>query len=135
MTLSRLLSIKGLVCFLFGVGFILVPAGMMSLYGVELDQIGSFMTKFFGVGMLGIGFICISIRRSAQNAIRGILLSLFLADSIGFAVALQLQLSGLVNAFAWSVVLIWLFFAVGIGYFRFIKTTETAMRSKEPNPL
>lgn len=121
MRLSRFLLIKGVITFLFGILFLLLPAGTMSLFGVTLEQVGVFMTRYFGVAMIGIGLICLIEKNKAFHALEGILLSLFITDTIGFVVALQAQLSGLLNALGWFIVLIWLLLALGLGYFRFFK--------------
>ncbi len=121
MKLSRFLLIKGVITLVFGVLFLVFPAGTMSLFGVTLEQVGIFMTRYFGIAMIGLGLICLVEKNKAYHAIEGILLSLFITDAIGFIVALQAQLTGLLNALGWFVVLIWLLLALGLGYFRFVK--------------
>ena len=118
MKISSFLTFKAIVSIVFGVLFLLFPAGSMSIFGVSLGAEGIFMTRYFGVGMLGIGLICASYRNRDRNTLAGILLALFIADSAGFIVALTGQLSGLVNSLGWVIVLIWLFFAAGMGYYR-----------------
>ncbi len=136
MQLNTFLSVKSLICFLFGGLFLLIPVEAMAIYDVTLDPAGALMTRFFGVAMLGLGFICFSVaRKTQQQAIRGILSSLFITDTLGFIVALQLQFSGLANVFGWSVVLIWFVLALGLGYFRFVKSAESLISPKEPHPM
>ena len=121
MKISSFLTLKAVVSIVFGILFLLIPAGTMTILGVSLGAGGIFMTRYFGVGMLGIGLICAFYRNSDRNTLVDILLALFIADTVGFIVALSGQLSGLVNPLGWVIVLLWLFFAAGLGYFSFVK--------------
>ena len=47
---------------------------------------------------------------------------LFTGDPIGFIVALIGQLGGVMNGLGWITVAIWLFLALGLGYFRFLSS-------------
>ena len=70
----------------------------------------------------GIGVRHWFARNIADRAgLQGIILALYIADTIGFIVALHAQLSGLMNALGWSDVGIWLLLALALGYFRFLK--------------
>ena len=119
MELRKFLTIKALISIIFGLLFLLFPAFSMAMFGVSLDAVGVVMTRYFGVGMLGIGLICSFYRGKDFRALSDLLLALFITDTLGFIVALSAQLSGLLNFLGWLVVLIWLLLAVGLGYFRF----------------
>lgn len=121
MVLSTFLIIKAIISLVFGIGFVIVPAGVMSMYGVPLEAAGSLVGQFAGATLIGIGLICWFARKTDKQALQGITQSLFIGDSIGFVVALIAQLSGTMNALGWLVVAIWLFLALGLGYFRFLK--------------
>ena len=56
-----------------------------------------------------------------SKARRGIVIALFVGDVLGFIVALLGQLSGVLNALGWSTVALYLLFALGYGYFQFVK--------------
>ena len=126
MKVSTFLTIKAFVSIIFGVLFVLVPAGAMAIFDVSLDAVGVFMVRYYGVGMLGIGLICAFYRNRDRNTLADIFLALFIADTIGFIIALTGQLSGLVNLLHWVPVLFWLFFAAGMGYFRFTKDVSSS---------
>jgi hypothetical protein len=121
MKLSLFYSLKALISVGFGILYAAVPAWTMSIYGVTLDPAGSFMARFLGASLIGIGLICWTYRNASFKTVQNILLSLFLADSIGFVIALMLQLSGAINPLGWMIVAIWGFFALGNGYYRFMK--------------
>ncbi|MBN1546483.1 MAG: hypothetical protein JW902_07485 [Syntrophaceae bacterium] len=125
MKLSSFLTLKAIVSLVFGIMALLAPAALMSLYGIIPDDGGMLMARFFGALLTGIGLICWLARSADREALRGITLALFIADTAGFTVALVGQLSGLVNVLGWINVIVWLFFALGLGYFRFFKLSNS----------
>jgi len=122
MKLSSFLVVKAIITLAFGIGFIVIPAAVWSIYGVTLDPVGILMTRFLAACLIGIGLICWLARNAEWNALKGITLSLFIADTIGFIVALSGQLSGIMNTLGWIIVAIWLLLALGLGYFRLLKS-------------
>ena len=52
------------------------------------------------------------------------ILSLFVADTIGFILALIAQLSGKMNGLGWLLVALWLVLAFFLGYFYFLKPED-----------
>jgi hypothetical protein len=126
MKLSTFLAVKAVISLVFAIAFVLIPATYLSWGGVTLDAAGTCMARFFGVGLLGIGLVCWFLRSAADSEARqGILLSLFITDTVGFIVNLLAQLSGLWNALGWINVAIWLLLALGLGYFRFLKPSAS----------
>ncbi len=125
MKISSFLMLKAIISLAFGIGFAVIPAVVWSIYGVTLDPAGIMMTRFFGACLLGIGLICWITRNADFNTLKGITLSLCIADTIGFIVALSGQLSGNMNTLGWFIVAIWLLLALGLGYFRFLKPSTT----------
>ena len=124
MKLTTFLIMKSIVCIVFGIGFVALPALTGSIYEITLDPDGLIMTRFFGAAFLGIGLILWLCKDSEWNILKGITLSLFIADIIGFVVALTGQLSSNLNTLGWINVALWLFFALGLGYFRFLKPNK-----------
>ena len=121
MKISSFLMLKAIISLVFGIGFIAIPTAVWSIYGVELDPAGIMTTRFFGACLVGIGLICWITRNGDSNTLKGITLSLCIADTIGFIIALTAQLSEVINALGWINVAIWLLLALGLGYFRFLK--------------
>ena len=121
MKISSFLMLKAIISLVFGIGFIAIPTAVWSIYGVELDPAGIMTTRFFGACLGGIGLICMISRNADFNTLKGITLSLCIADTIGFLIALTAQLSEVINALGWINVAIWLLLALGLGYFRFLK--------------
>ena len=125
MKLSSFLVVKAIISLLFGIGFAVIPAAVWSIYGVTLDSTGVFMTRFVAALLIGVGLICWFTRNADASALKGITLSLCIADTIGFIVALVGQLAGDMNALGWIIVAIWLLLALGLGYFRFLKPSTS----------
>jgi len=122
MKLSAFLTVKAIVCFVFAVCELLLTATLVSMLGGRADAWVVFMTRTVGATFVGIGLICWFARKAAHSELRqGVLLALFIADSIGFLVSLLAQISGVTNTLGWGIVLIWLLLAAGLGYFRFVK--------------
>ena len=123
MKISNFFVVKAVICFIFGLGSLLIPTIMWPIYGVSLDPNGLLMARFLAALLIGVGLILWIYRNEDPGKLKEITFSLFIADTIGFIVAFVGQLSGVMNSLGWIVVAIWLFLALGLGYFRFLKTS------------
>jgi hypothetical protein len=122
MKLSTFLTIKALVCFIFAVVLLLLPATFVASMGGAAAPETVLFARTVGACLVGIGLICWFGKNAAHSDLRqGILLALFCGDTIGFIVSLLGQFSGAANALGWMDVVIWLLLAAGLGYFRFMK--------------
>lgn len=129
MKLGNFLVVKAIICFLFGIGFIVAPTIVAGWFGMTLGPGGVIMARFFAAFLVGIGLILSLCRKADWNFLKNITLSLFIADTIGFIVALVGQLTGVMNALGWIIVVIWFLLALDLGYFRFLNPSlEKAQR-------
>jgi hypothetical protein len=120
MKLSTLLSIVGVVGIVFGIGFVLLPAGLLSQYGVSADRYTIFMSRVYGVALIQVGLLLWLARHIADSlGRRAIVLSGLVAMVIGFVVVLRGQLDGIANGLGWSTVAIYGLFALGYAYIQF----------------
>ena len=120
------LVVKALISFAFGLGLIAVPGPVMTVWGIALDLPAVMMTRLVGALLIGIGVLCLSTRAMAVlKDQKGVLLALFVADTLGFVVVLVAQINGVMNVLGWVDVAIWLLLALGLGYFRFLSKAET----------
>ena len=123
MRLNTFMAIAAVVAGLFGLGFVFVPEQVLSFYGTTPDVGTNYMTQLLVAAMLGTAIILWLCKDAEDSPVRqAILLGLFVAEGVGFVVALITQLGGGINALGWSTVIIYLLFALGFGYFRFIKS-------------
>ena len=125
MNLRTLMIVNAVIAFLFGLAFVLIPWQVYKLYDVAVNPQINYMGQLFGVALIGFAILTWKVRNATDSDSRkAIILALFLSDSIGFIVALFAQLGSVVNAMGWSIVLIYLFLALGFGYFQFSKSAS-----------
>jgi len=126
MKLSVFLAVKAVISFAFGIALVAIPSLFISLFAYLQCPVGILNTRIAGALLIGIAFICWSVRSCSDlKAVKGVLLGLFIADTIAFVAVLLAQLSDVMNAFGWVDVAIWFLLASGLGYFRFLKTSAS----------
>ena len=118
MKLKTLLIIKAIVCLGLGIPILLVPNFIYSIFGATLAAGGVFAAREYGASMMGNLMLTWFARNSQESDARwAIILALFVYDAIGVIVTLVAILSGALNLLAWLVVALYLFLALGFGYF------------------
>lgn len=118
MKFTTLMVIKAVVCLVLGLLILIVPDFVYSLFGTSLTEGGTFAAREYGASLIGNLMVAWFARNATESkARRAIILGLCVYDSIGFIVTLVAVISGILNPLGWSVVAIYLFFAVGFGYF------------------
>ena len=122
MKLRGLLILKALVSLFFGILLLGIPAKLGSILGLELSSHGIFMAREYGGALIGIFFLCWFSRNSeGSKALNAIILFGFVYDLVNLVVALTATLSGTMNSLGWGIVAVYLLFALGFGYFLFLK--------------
>jgi len=122
MKLGNLLMAGAVVTLVFGLSLVLVPGGLLSLYGITVNDAGILIARLFGAAFLGFTVLNWSARKAADSEIlRGIMLANLIMDAVGFIVTLLGQLAGLANALGWSSVALYLLFGLGFAYFQFMR--------------
>ncbi len=118
MKFKTLMIIKAIVCLVLGVPILLVPKFFYGLFGADLDAAGVYPAWEYGASLLG-NFLLTWFGRHVTDtkARRAITLGMTVYNGIGFVVTLIAVLSGTLNLLGWGPVLIYLFFALGFGYF------------------
>ena len=118
MKFTTLMIIKAVVCLVLGALILVVPDFVYSLFGTSLTPGGIFAAREYGASLIGNLMVAWFARNAHESdARRAIILGLCVYDAIGVLVTLIALLSGVLNALGWAIVLIYLFFAVGFGYF------------------
>jgi len=122
MKLKTLLIIKAIVCLCLGIPILIVPNFIYSIFGATLAAGGVFAAREYGASMMGNLMLTWFARNSQESdAMWAIILALFVYDAIGVIVTLVAILSGALNPLAWLVVALYLFLALGFGYFLLAK--------------
>ena len=118
MKFQTLMIIKALVCLSLGVPILLAPIFLYSLFGASLNPGGVFAAREYGASLIGNLMVTWFARKAAESeARRAIILGLCVYDAIGFVVTLIALLTGVLGLLGWFAAAIYLFFAIGFGYF------------------
>ena len=122
MNLRILMIINTIIAGLFGIAFVIIPWQVLSFYGIQPNAPINFIGELFGAALIAFAVLTWSARDvEDSDARKAIIRALFFGDAIGFILAFIAQLGGVVNNMGWSTVIIYLFLAVGFGYFHFKK--------------
>ena len=122
MNIKNFFILKAFISIICGLVLLIIPATAAKVVGVILNLEGSLGAQFIGALLLGIGLICWLSKEGTRDTAGHILLSLLIADIIGFILSLRIQLAGWMNSLGWIVVAVWLILAIGLGFFRFKKS-------------
>jgi len=127
MKLSVLLAVNAAIAAAFGLGFVLVPAEVVATYGVALPAGSAVVARLFGAMLVGQAVLSWQARAAGPSeALRAIVLGFFVAETLGFVLAVHAVVTGAVNVLGWSTVAIYAFLAAGFGVFAFGKSAVTA---------
>ena len=122
MKLTTLFIVYAVVSAVFGLAFVFVPEASLALYGITLSPGGVPIARLFGAALLEFALLSWFARKAGDSEARqAIILAIFVGEVLGFVVALYGQLSGVVNALGWSTVAVYLFLAIGFGYFQLMR--------------
>lgn len=123
MKLNTFALIAAIIAVVFGVGLLLFPYQVVSLYGTHLDISGQFMSRYFGSALLGLGVIFYTARNAEtrEALMKKGLLGSFVFGITGLAVAIYDSIAGTHNSLVYLNYVIYGFFAIGFGYYYFKK--------------
>jgi uncharacterized protein YjeT (DUF2065 family) len=116
---SYWMAAKSIVEVFFGIGFVLVPQFVGSIFGMNLDAPGTLMARLFGTAFI-FGAIVLWLARNAAGsdpASRAIVVSVVVSNAIGFVVTLLATLAGVWNVLGWLPVGLYLVFGLAFAYF------------------
>jgi hypothetical protein len=92
----------------FGIGFLLMPDLVLSVYALSSDAPSVLMARFFGVALLQVGVTLWLLKETRDGATqRGLAVGGAFGAVAGIVVSLMGTLAGTVNAMGWSVVAIY----------------------------
>jgi hypothetical protein len=118
MKLSTFISIHAVLLFIFGLGFLLFPSWLLSVYGTSTNSTGLLTARVFGIGNIQLSIIMwVSRNDIASSLLNTLLILLFIGNVLAFILALNAQVSGVFNGPGWTNVILYLFFGIGYGYF------------------
>jgi len=122
-TMKLWMAAKAIVVLLFGLGFILAPAFLASIYGMKLDPAGALMARLFGTAFILESIVLWFARNGAisEKPVRGVVIAVVVSNAIGVIVTLLATLAGTWNALGWLSVGLYLVFGLAFAYYLFKK--------------
>jgi hypothetical protein len=104
---------------LFGLGFVLAPGLVLSIYGVETDLSFRYIGQLFGAALVSLAVLAWLLKEASPKARQGGVLALLVGEVLGLILSVIGQLSGALNVLGWSVVVVYLFLSAGLAFFYF----------------
>ena len=130
MTFKTMFTLNAVIAGCFGLALIAAPGLTVSLYGVQPAEGIVYIARLFGAVLVTLAVLSWSAReiRDAfmRRAITGAMLS---GDAIGLAAALLGQIAGVVNAFGWLNVIVYLVLTAGYAYFVVVRSPSPVAHS------
>lgn len=118
---KTLFVIDAVVLLLFGLGFLFLPAPLISMYGAELQPPGVAMGRFFGAAMLSLAWIMYRAKDAPPSKLVDSLMQAnILVWILAAGIALLGQLQKTFNLMGWSTILLGLFFSGWFIYEKYI---------------
>jgi hypothetical protein len=118
LNLNTFLLISAIVAFVFGVGFVLLPGIMFSIYAIAASPASYLGFRLFGSALIAIGLLTWFLKDSANwEAVRALLLSVAIGNAIGLLLVFFATVAGTIGAMGWTAVLIYLLLLAGDAYF------------------
>lgn len=122
MSLKLWMTIKAIVVFLFGLGFLLIPVSMATLFGTTTDETGLLLARFFGMAWIFEAILLWLSKNFPWPEAQKIVIAIFISNLIGLALALIAVIGGLFSGImGWLSVVLFLVFVLVFGFFLFIK--------------
>jgi len=105
-----------------GLGLLIVPSLLVSLFGVTLTPGGVFMTRFFGAAMIGLAWMSYKAREADDSEVLdGVIQGTIIVWAVSAVIALTGFLAGTVNFMSLSTMGMGILFAVWFAYLRYGK--------------
>jgi hypothetical protein len=110
--------IKAVVCASFGVFILFAPGTIYTILGISLNQAGYIPARQYAASLFGNLMLTWIAKDSTESVARkAIIVALCVYDAIGFIVTMIALLTGQMNALGWAIAALYLFLALGFGYF------------------
>jgi len=127
MKLKYLMVVNAVVDVIFGIGLVLVPGSVISLF-TPMPMYNPLATQLLGADLIGFAVLNFFVRNANEgNALlQPILLANLVSNAIGFVLALIVQLGGTATTPNWSTIVLTLLFTLGFAYFLLMSMRPSA---------
>jgi hypothetical protein len=129
MSLRTVALVTGIIGIVYGLGFLIVPAPILDLFGVQLPEEGLLIARFFGAHLLALGVLDVLARESLdaaarpENARNAIVWGNITSSALSAVLALWGILAGLSNELGWGNVVLTVLIAAAWGYVGFARSS------------
>jgi hypothetical protein len=122
MTLKRLFVLNGVIAGGYGIALLVAARPILDVYGITPNPEGTYMARWFGLGLLAIG-LSTWLARDAADSAGGQAVARALAVTYGIGVVLALwgTLFGPFNALGWIAVSLNLLLGSGFAWSQLIR--------------
>jgi hypothetical protein len=104
MKFKTLLIINSVIAFPTGIACVLVPAPLLSTYGVTLIPMGLIIYQLWGAALIGLGMLTWFARNTKEPVVqKAFALSLFMTYGMSCVLSIRGQFAG-ANGLGWSTV-------------------------------
>lgn len=92
---------------------LIIPATMVSLYGVEHTTDLGMMTRYFGTSLIVLTLVSFYLKdASLTKEVKSVVLAIIISSIVGFVVSLWVTLTNILNSLGWLNVVIYGFFTI-----------------------
>jgi len=117
MNLKLLMSIKSVICWVYGLAFLIIPVQILSIYGATISQDGEMTVRLFGASFVLLAmWLGLERDTSEVSSMRAVAISVAVGDLLGCAIMVYYLLTGTGNILGWFNALLYLLLAIGFGY-------------------
>jgi hypothetical protein len=118
MSLSLLFMANAVVAILFGIGFLIAPASVLNIYGVDSSPALESLGQYYGAALIAWGVVAWLARRlSVENARATVVPGFAIGDVLALIAAVLGVINGVTGSLGWLNVVLFAAFAAGYGYF------------------
>ncbi len=118
MNVRTFMIIAAVVAALFGLGFMLIPDSVMSIFGVQINDSERFICRYLGSALFGIAVTWWVLRavKTLDEALIGVAFGAATLSLTGFVIGLWDAISGTGNGLVWIIPVIYILLSIGFVY-------------------
>jgi len=106
----------GIICFIFGIGFLIIPTPMTALIGFTLGDDGLTAVRICGISIFCIGAIAFSFRKEPHSTLRQNIILVYILLYTTMTI-LNILFFDLTIFMVWFLIILHAFYAVIYAYF------------------
>lgn len=122
MNVRNLYILNGAVALIFALGLLLVTTTMLDMFGIDNTADTRLLAQFVGVELVAAGLSTLLTRDVMDFKVRSAInFAHIAANALGFIIALNGTLTGVMSGMGFLIVVIYALLGAGFAYFQFFK--------------